>query len=545
MSLVTGITKDYQGDVDLDPNSRTTVAVGGVGIYVNALTGNDNNPGTLALPLQTFDAAISRVPSGNRSQLQINLAAGDYNWTKKNIFMGNAVDNEATPLAIVGALSNDLGTVTAAAGSTTTLLNFAAAGIRNGAVASFIAGAALGNIRITGLTGMVASDVDRLLLISGAATAANNGPFTIAAFVDAATVDLVNAQGVIADANNSAIGWQESFEGCYVQFASNTTSPALQNVARQIRGNPSTAQFLMATAFPAVPAAGDTFIVQRPASVIHYGAAGDAATVAYVWDSGTLGLQGVKFKRDAGNAGLTFRLTQNQFESVWVQNGVLLVTNYSVIPAGQSSAVAQWANQTVTSPFSATRQGCGVFLQDISTGVMLTNHCRMVGTCVAINTNFVISQDAFFSPTLWGDRCSVVNTGGEIACPAGGINKQQSPSLTTGIITAQMGGMVTLPSFDLSNSGGYGLDLQNGSEGRLGAVTSAAGANAKSGIRVDHRSGVSINSPAGVTSVTGATDVEFGHTTVPNTQSYFAINAVDVNGVKGFQDTYGNRVDAN
>lgn len=62
---------------------------------------------------------------------------------------------------------------------------------------------------ITGLTGMTAQSVGRMLTISGAASASNNGTFLIVTFLSATSVEISNAAAVASDANNGAISWTE------------------------------------------------------------------------------------------------------------------------------------------------------------------------------------------------------------------------------------------------------------------------------------------------------------------------------------------------
>lgn len=64
-------------------------------------------------------------------------------------------------------------------------------------------------VTITGLTGMTAQSVGRMLTISGAASSGNNGTFLINTFNSSASVDVVNAVAVASDANNGAITWTE------------------------------------------------------------------------------------------------------------------------------------------------------------------------------------------------------------------------------------------------------------------------------------------------------------------------------------------------
>jgi len=80
---------------------------------------------------------------------------------------------------------------------------------QTGAAASIVAGAGAGQVRVSGLTGMVAESRHRFLTISGAASPGNNGTFLISAYVGATSVDIVNAAGVTGDANNGAISWVE------------------------------------------------------------------------------------------------------------------------------------------------------------------------------------------------------------------------------------------------------------------------------------------------------------------------------------------------
>jgi len=95
---------------------------------------------------------------------------------------------------------------------------------QNGAAASIVAGAGAGNVRVTGVTGMTAASVGRYLTIEDATTLANNGIFLIAAFNSATSIDVVNAAGVIGDANNGSINWVESYAGIQPVVGSATAS---------------------------------------------------------------------------------------------------------------------------------------------------------------------------------------------------------------------------------------------------------------------------------------------------------------------------------
>lgn len=62
---------------------------------------------------------------------------------------------------------------------------------------------------VSGLTGMTAASVGRQLVVSGAASGANNGTFPIDRFIDANSVGIRNPAGVPGDANNGSISWTE------------------------------------------------------------------------------------------------------------------------------------------------------------------------------------------------------------------------------------------------------------------------------------------------------------------------------------------------
>lgn len=79
---------------------------------------------------------------------------------------------------------------------------------QTGAVAN-VTTVTAGIATITGLTGMTAQSVGRMLTLSGAASAGNNGTFLIVNFTSSSSVDVSNASAVASDANNGAISWTE------------------------------------------------------------------------------------------------------------------------------------------------------------------------------------------------------------------------------------------------------------------------------------------------------------------------------------------------
>lgn len=82
-------------------------------------------------------------------------------------------------------------------------------GVRNaGAFASIIAGAPAGQMRVSGLSGLTSASPGRLLTITGAASAGNNGSFPIVQNSDV-EADVTNGAAVIPDAANGNIIWNE------------------------------------------------------------------------------------------------------------------------------------------------------------------------------------------------------------------------------------------------------------------------------------------------------------------------------------------------
>lgn len=64
-------------------------------------------------------------------------------------------------------------------------------------------------LTITGLTGMVDTQSESLLEISGAANIGNNGVFTIINYNSSSSVDVLNENGVAPDANSGSITWTQ------------------------------------------------------------------------------------------------------------------------------------------------------------------------------------------------------------------------------------------------------------------------------------------------------------------------------------------------
>lgn len=79
---------------------------------------------------------------------------------------------------------------------------------QTGATAT-ITSVSAGQVTITGLTGVTANSVTRVINISGAADPNNNGSFPIVSFISNSSVVYFNAVAALPDANNGLISWQE------------------------------------------------------------------------------------------------------------------------------------------------------------------------------------------------------------------------------------------------------------------------------------------------------------------------------------------------
>jgi len=90
-----------------------------------------------------------------------------------------------------------------------------------------------GKVTLTGLTGLTTASVGHDLIVTGAATANNNGTFRISNFISATSCQVENPLGVAPDANNGAIHWQEATVGFGGTALGLLTGAALTNSQAQ------------------------------------------------------------------------------------------------------------------------------------------------------------------------------------------------------------------------------------------------------------------------------------------------------------------------
>lgn len=93
-----------------------------------------------------------------------------------------------------------------------------------GTTASIVAGAPVGQARVTGLTGMTAASVGRFLVMANTAFVVNTGGFKIMGLNSPTSVDVRNAVAVVPDTNNGAIAWQEEYRDLVVKAGSVVTT---------------------------------------------------------------------------------------------------------------------------------------------------------------------------------------------------------------------------------------------------------------------------------------------------------------------------------
>ena len=101
---------------------QVSAASADVFLYADATLGNDANPGTQALPVQTFDKMCTLIPSNWRGNIQAIFAPGQYDINRiaaggGPIMFGDPLGAEGYSLAFVGAFTNEVGTRSASTGS--------------------------------------------------------------------------------------------------------------------------------------------------------------------------------------------------------------------------------------------------------------------------------------------------------------------------------------------------------------------------------------------------------------------------------------------
>jgi len=214
--------------------------------FYNKDIGDDENDGSELFPIKSSDEWCRRIrvisagtngtPEQYRFNLQTAIAATD-TWFPSALIQadgtqiirdiqptiigyrravtvpgGSGVLTANSSLAVIATRSK--ATLTDTNAVLTTLkyqmvmcADVAIAASGSGATASL--SAVGGIVTLTGGTGYTIGSVNRMVIISGAATPANNGAFPITKFISSTSVEYSNPNATATDANNGAISWVE------------------------------------------------------------------------------------------------------------------------------------------------------------------------------------------------------------------------------------------------------------------------------------------------------------------------------------------------
>ncbi len=140
------------------------------------------------------------------AQLKTGLAAGDSDqarWVYDGLDAALTLRLDGQSVALTPNLYTVTGTTSVGGGVVNVFNDNQEASGSFASIASF----STPNVTITGLSGMTATMVGSSITISGAATSANNGTFTITTFVSASSVKYSNTSAVAPDSNNGTISW--------------------------------------------------------------------------------------------------------------------------------------------------------------------------------------------------------------------------------------------------------------------------------------------------------------------------------------------------
>jgi hypothetical protein len=519
-------------------------------------TGSDtsNNGISPTSPFATLEKALAYGQSHLRGY-RIHMAAGTYALTQKVLFPSLPVGPFAVPVAIIGGFANLYGTRVAdtsnnAGPGGTFFSDGTLAAVRSSATNSIVAGAGAGKVRVN-VAGYTAADIGSQVLISGAASAGNNIDCAqIFAVNPGVSIDIINAQGVAGDANNGAITVQDSLVGGFLECISGANA----GQRRMIRSN-TTTSFAVNTPFGSAITAGDTFNVERPNVTIQY----PGLTTFYAT---VVGFTGVKFQSTGPGGGLSvlafntedLMLEGCEFDGSGSDGTGRVINALRVNFASgifNASQLRNWQNDT-TGVFSSLRTGSGTFLHNFNVvqpqqggqlqGVFVMRSVQSLNFTNEGTASPLVSLDAA-RVTASVQNGSIMTLSPQLSTYPSIWNGQYTNSAAIGLITFSQDSSGSLSGIALNNSGGDAVLVMQNSAVTMSTVTGAG--NVGAGIHVDRNGYVQIDSAGPVsTSVTGTLgDTKFGHPTVANIQTYATIRTPDGNGVKGFQDIYGNRIE--
>lgn len=256
------------------PGSVSNAAFGAGRILYLSPTGSDANTGAKDSPLLTPGQAEKLLSATSSAFQALMFAPGVYSLRETSLMAANSHGSASAPPMWVGSLTDEFGSLACTAGTTTSVVNLTSYPVRHGTAASFAAGAAGGQIRITGLTGMVAADVGRQIIIEGATQDGLNREWHISQVNSATSVDVWATGGAPSpsDGSNGSIVWREGFVGSFLTFYTGVCAGQRRLiVASTLTSITVNLQFTTGTPArtPVAPTPGDLFKIQREAVQIN------------------------------------------------------------------------------------------------------------------------------------------------------------------------------------------------------------------------------------------------------------------------------------
>lgn len=212
-----------------------------------------------------------------------------------------------------------------------------------GAAAASIGTPSRGRATVTGLTGIVATDKGKFLVISGGASAPNNNAHQIEEIVSGTSVRIdARNFAVVSDANNGALTWEIRDPA----NSSETYPTALDTVAAWWAGRGPSTLKIPITSAPVVGPSGFTFV--RGENVTQASSGWEAEILGWVFDSGTGYLVCAPRLRGTG-AGI-YGLTDGQVVTGSV-SGATVTQNGTALEYRHEMVIWKSTNQTEGSIF--------------------------------------------------------------------------------------------------------------------------------------------------------------------------------------------------
>lgn len=522
-----------------------------------ATTGSDTNPGTQAQPYATPGKMAKTLRGNWRRSNVFYLGDGTYNWAEFGFHGGNGgVGPGSSPLAIVGNYNTIVGgpfTVTAVNPDGSLDVSGGIPALTSGTGDSFAFVAPY--VTLTDSAGgFVAGGVKTgmSITIAGATTPANNGTFLITA-VSATTVTFFNQAGV---AEAYAGGWNVTFDRFFNKPKMRVISGPGTGATAMVAGN-TDAALLPNYDLPLNWGVdvGSVIQIEDPSTIIQM-----SVNTIFAWMH--VGMKGIKFQRIAGGG-----LTLAEDGQLDVEGCILDISTggnsrLRIVHNGrlQSSAFGPWSAMGGSNPFQDFGLGLCVEGRTNNLNVSMFDRGSMIGThqfnmCrLGVISGYLDVQAIHMrnsSIDLSDNSTLFVETfdGGAVRSTMKG-NHPQSPWVIGGFNNSNIGRLNVL-NIDQCNGNPIqlGQDAQAGVTGYGGSrawIGDVGGSdNVGVGIKYTGGSRATIDGADGYpnTTITGTAGDTEGRRPTTDTQTYATVRTADGSGVKGYQDSYGNRIE--